>query len=142
VQVKKAAGPPVLLDPHLPYLRAAADVERPAQRGQHVAHATGGEDVRLQLRRREVGALLEVPKRAPGRHGVGERHPDAAVDIAAGVEVAAVHLEPALHLIVVDPDHLDAELPGKAARDAHAEQLRRDRRVRQAAALSSRASPS
>jgi hypothetical protein len=83
-----------------------------------------------------------VPKGAPGRHGVGERHPDAAVHVAAGVEVAAVDLEPALHLVVVDPDHLDAEVPGKAARDTRAEQLRRDRRVRQAAALSSRASPS
>jgi hypothetical protein len=133
VQVKKAAGPPVLLDPHLPYLRAAADVERPAQRGQHVAHATGGEDVRLQLRRREVGALLEVPKRAPGRHGVGERHPDAAVDIAAGVEVAVVHREPALHLVVLDAHHLDAEVAGEAPGDAVPKALGRDVRVRQAA---------
>ena len=35
--------------------------------------------------------------------------------VAAGVEVAAVHREPALHLVVLDPDHLDPEVAGEAA---------------------------
>jgi hypothetical protein len=55
------------------------------------------------------------------------------VHVAAGVEVAAVDLEAALDLVVLDPDDLYAEVAGEAALDALAEELRRDGRVRQAA---------
>ena len=70
---------------------------------------------------------------APGGDGVRERDPDAAVDVAAGVEVSAVDLEAALDLVVLDPDHLDAEVAGEAPLDPAAEALGRDVRVRQAA---------
>jgi hypothetical protein len=49
------------------------------------------------------------------------------------VEVAPVDLEAALDLVVLDPDHLDAEVAREAALDGLAEELRPDRRVRQAA---------
>ena len=63
-------------------------------------------------------ALRQVAIGAPGRHAVGERHPDAAVHVAARVEVAPIDGEPALHLVVLDPDDLDPEVAGEAAVDA------------------------
>jgi len=57
------------------------------------------------------------------------------------MEVTAVDLEAALDLCVVDAHYLDAEVAGKAVADLLAEELRRDRRVRQAA-FSSSAPPS
>src|SRR5436190_442200 len=74
--------------PPLPRLRAAADVERFADGVEDVAVAAGGEDVDLQLDGGEVEARLEVAHRAPRRDRVGECGPRAAVDIAAGMEVA------------------------------------------------------
>jgi len=82
-----------------------------------------------------------VAEGAPGRDGVGERDPDAAVHVAAGMEVALVDQEPALHLVVLDPDHLDAEVAREAALDARAEALGCDLRIGQAA-FSKRAPPS
>ena len=73
----------------------------------------------------------------PGRDRVGEGHPDAAVHVAAGVEVAVVDLEAALDLVVLDAHDLDAEVAGEAARDAPAEALRGYVGVRQAARSSS-----
>jgi hypothetical protein len=49
------------------------------------------------------------------------------------VEVALVHLETALHLVVLDPDDLDAEVAREAALDALPEAVGRDLRVGQAA---------
>jgi hypothetical protein len=49
------------------------------------------------------------------------------------MEVALVDLEPALHLVVLDPDDLDAEVAWEAALDALAEAVGGDLRVRQAA---------
>jgi hypothetical protein len=49
------------------------------------------------------------------------------------VEVAAVDLEPALDLTVLDPHDLDAEIAREAAVDGLAKELRLDRLVRQAA---------
>ena len=80
---------------------------------------------------------LEMPEGSPGGHGVRERHPDSAVHIAAGVKVAPVDLEAALHLVVLDPDDFDPEIAGEAAFDALAEALGVDGRVRQAARSSS-----
>jgi hypothetical protein len=48
------------------------------------------------------------------------------------MEVTGVHLEAALHLVVIDPDDLDSEVAGEAVPDALAEALRRDLGVRQA----------
>jgi hypothetical protein len=59
------------------------------------------------------------------------------VDVAARVQVAPIDLEPALHLVVLDPHDLDSEVAGEAACDALAEALGGDRRVRQAARSSS-----
>ena len=56
-----------------------------------------------------------------------------AVNEAAGMEVALVDQEPALHLVVLDPDHLDAEVAREAALDARAEAIGGDLRVGQAA---------
>ena len=56
----------------------------------------------------------EVTEGAPGGHRVRERHPDAAVHVAAGVEVAAVDLEASLDLVVLDPHDLDAEVAREA----------------------------
>jgi hypothetical protein len=53
------------------------------------------------------------------------------------MEVALVDLEAALDLVVLDAQDLDAEVAGEAARNASAERLRRDGRVRQAARSSS-----
>jgi hypothetical protein len=55
------------------------------------------------------------------------------MDVAAGVEVAAVDIKAALDLLVLDPDNLDAEVAGEAPRDAVPEALGGDVRVRQAA---------
>jgi hypothetical protein len=49
------------------------------------------------------------------------------------VEVAAVHLEAALDLVVLDADDLDAEVAREAPGDAVAEALGGDVEVRQAA---------
>ena len=125
--------PALLLHPDLPHLRAPADVERTADRGEHVAGPPRGEDIRPQLSRCEVLARLEVAEGAPRRDGVREGHPYPTVHVSAGVEMAAVHLEASLDLVVLDPDDLDAEVAGEAVADPVAEQLRRDRRVRQAA---------
>jgi len=62
------------------------------------------------------------------------------VHIAPGVEVALVDPQASLDLAVVDADDLDAEVAGEAAGEPLLEQLRRDRRVRQA--CSSAAPPS
>jgi hypothetical protein len=93
----------VALDAHLPDLSAAADVEGLAHRVEDVAGMAGGEHVGLQLGGREVVALGQVQVRAPGGDAVGERDPDPAVHVAAGVEVAVVYDQPAL-----DPVRLDA----------------------------------
>jgi hypothetical protein len=53
------------------------------------------------------------------------------------VEVALVHLEAALDLVVLDAHDLDPEVAREAARDAPAEALRGDLGVRQAARSSS-----
>jgi hypothetical protein len=53
------------------------------------------------------------------------------------VEVALVNLEAALDLVVLDAYDLYPEVAGEAARDAPAEALRGDLRVRQAARSSS-----
>ena len=53
------------------------------------------EDVQLQLDRREVVARRDAAEGRPGGDGVAERGPDAAVDEAAGVQVAAVDDDPA-----------------------------------------------
>ena len=105
-----------------------------ANRGKDIADAARGEDVRLQLRGREVGAVLKVAEGAPGRHRIGERDPDAPVHIAAWVEVAPVDLKAALHLVVIDAHDLDPEVAGEAACDAPAEALRGDGRIRQGGA--------
>jgi hypothetical protein len=55
------------------------------------------------------------------------------VDVAAGVQVAAVDLEAALDLVVLDAHDLDAEVAGEAPGDAVPKALGRDVRVRQAA---------
>src|SRR5215207_3190768 len=129
--------PAVLLDPHLPDLSAAAHVQRVADGGEDVARPAGREHVRLQLGGREVGAVLQMAEGAPGRNRIGEGHPDAAVHVAAWVEVAVVDLEAALDLVVLDAHDLDPEVSGEAARDALPEALRGDGRVRQAARSSS-----
>jgi hypothetical protein len=53
------------------------------------------------------------------------------------MEVALVDFEAAPHLVVLNAHDLDAEIAGEAARDAPAELLGRDGRVRQAARSSS-----
>jgi hypothetical protein len=51
--------------------------------------------------------------------------------------MATIHLEAALHLVVLDAHDLDPEVSGEAALDAPAEALRGDVGVRQAARRSS-----
>lgn len=65
----------------------------------------------------------EVAKGPPGRDRVGERDPHPSVHIAPGMEVSLVNAEAALNLLVVDPHHLDAEVPRKASADGPAERL-------------------
>jgi hypothetical protein len=55
-----------------------------------VAEDPGGEDVELELDRREVVAGGNAAKGGPGCDGVAEGGPDAAVDEAAGMQVALV----------------------------------------------------
>jgi hypothetical protein len=95
---------------------------------EDVAGAPGREHVGLQLRGGEVVALGEVAVGAPGGDAVGEGHPDAPVDVAAGMEVARVYRHTALDLVVLDAEHLDAELAGKAPGEPLLEELRRDLR--------------
>ena len=83
-----------------------------------------------------------MAERAPGGNGVREGDPHAAVNVAAGMQVALVHLEPALDLVVLDPDHLDPEVVRKAAPDAFAEPVGCDVGVGQATDLSSSTSAS
>ena len=59
-----------------------------------VAEAAGGEDVQLQLDRREVVARRDVAEGLPGGDGVAERGPDAAVHEPPGMEVALVDDDP------------------------------------------------
>ena len=113
-------------DPDLPDLRAPPDVQRLADADQDVARAAGGEDVRLQLDRREARVRLERVHRAPGGDGVGERGPGAAVHVAAGVQVPRVHRHAPDGALARDLDQLDPQVAGEGARQhAHA-QLGRD----------------
>ena len=112
-------------------------MQGPADAGEHVSGAPCREHVRLQLRGREVAALGQVAEGAPGGHGVGECDPDPSVHVAAGVQVALVHREPTLDLVVLDPHDLDAEVAREAPPDPLPEQLGSDRLVGQAARSSS-----
>ena len=80
-----------------------------------VAEQAGGEDVELQLDRREVVAGRDAAEGRPGGDGVAERGPDAAVDEAAGVQVALVDDDPAARVGVLDLERLDPEVAGEAA---------------------------
>ena len=95
-----------------------------------VVEQAGGEDVELQLDRGEVVARGDVAEGRPGGDGVAERGPDAAVDVAARVQVA-----------LVDDDAAAGESessissgsiprsPGKLPREEGADVLRRDQRA-------------
>jgi len=78
------------------------------ERVEHVAGVAGREDVRLQLGGREVVALGQVSVGAPSGHAVGERDEHPSVHVPAGVEVTLVYNQPALDLVSVDADDLDA----------------------------------
>ena len=91
-----------------------------------VAEQAGGEDVELQLDRGEVVARRDVAEGRPGGDGVAERGPDAAVDVAARVQVALVDDDAAAGEGVLDLERLDAEVAGEAAADEAAHVLGRD----------------
>ena len=103
------------LDPDLDHDRALADVQRLGHGDDLVAQEPGGEDVQLQLDRREVVARRDAAEGRPGGDGVAERGPDAAVDEAAGVQVALVDDDPAAGVGVLDLQRLDPEVAGEAA---------------------------
>ena len=96
VQTKFAASRASVGDPHLPDLRAPPDVQRAAASASSTSPwRPAAKTLRLQLDGREVVAGSSMAHRAPGGDGVGERDPDAAVDVAAGMQVAAVDRHPA-----------------------------------------------
>ena len=113
------------LDPDLDHDRALADVEGLGPGLDLVAEDAGGEDVELQLDRGEVVAGRDAAEGRPGGDGVAERGPDAAVDEAAGVQVALVDDDPAAGVGVLDLQRLDPEVAGEAAGEEAADRLRR-----------------
>src|SRR3954447_3748271 len=118
------------LDPDLDHDRALADVQGLGLGLDLVAEDAGGEDVQLQLDRREVVAGRDAAEGRPGGDGVAERGPDAAVDEAAGVQVAVVDDDPAAGVRVGDLQRLDSEVARKAAGEEVADRLGGDRRAR------------
>ena len=90
----------------------------------------GGEDVELQLDRREVVAGRDAAEGRPGGDGVPERGPDPAVDEAARVQVPPVDDDAAPRMRVLDLQRLDPEVAGEAAGQERPDALRRDRRAR------------
>src|SRR4051812_46908917 len=111
------------MHPHLPDLRAPAHVQRRADGLEDVALPRRGEHVDLQLAGGEAVAGLEVAHRAPGGDGVGERRPDPAMHIAAGVQVATVDHQAAAHVLVGDLGQLDAEVAWEEAVECLAAEL-------------------
>ena len=101
------------VDPDLDHRGAAAGVEGAGVGDDLVAEAAGAEDVQLQLDRGEVEAGRDRAEGGPGGDGVAEGGPDAAVDEAAGVQVAALDDDPAAGVVVLDLQRLDAEIGGK-----------------------------
>ena len=94
-----------------------------------VAEQAGGEDVELQLDRGEVVVRRDVAEGRPGGDGVAERGPDAAVDEAAGVQVALVDDDAAAGEGVLDLQRLDPEVAGEAAAEEGAHVLRGEGRA-------------
>src|SRR6185503_19670406 len=82
--------------------------------------------VQLQLDRREVVSRRDAAEGRPGGDRVAERGPDAAVDEAAGVQVAAVDDDAAARVRVLYLQRLDPEVAGKAARKEVTDRFRRD----------------
>jgi len=70
-------------------------VQRLGDRDDLVAEQAGGEDVELQLDRREVVPRGDAAEGRPGSDRVAERCPDAAVDESARMEMALVDDDPA-----------------------------------------------
>ena len=95
-----------------------------------VAEQAGGEDIQLQLDRREVVAGRDAAKGRPSGDGVAERGPDAAVDEAARVQVALVDDDRAAGVRVLDLQRLDPEVAGEAAGQERFDRLRGDSRAR------------
>ena len=140
MQVKKAAlRPSFVMRTSQTWVRRPTCSGRPTR--EDVARAPAANTLAFSSAVVKSLAVVEVPEGAPGGDAVGERHPDATVHVAAGVEVAPIDREPALHLVVLDPDHLDPEVAGKLPAMRSRKQLRGDRRVGQAA-RSSTAPPS
>jgi hypothetical protein len=91
---------------------------------QLVAWPPGAEDVELHLDRGEVVSGGQVAEGLPGGDGIGERHPGAAVDQAAGMQVPLVYHDPSDRSLVADLERLDSEALGKARGDPAADRLR------------------
>jgi hypothetical protein len=86
-------------------------VQRFADRDDLVALDAGGEDVQLQLDRREVVAGRDDAEGRPGGDGVPQRRPDAAVDEPARVQVTPVDDDPAVGVPVLELQWLDPQIP-------------------------------
>ena len=108
----------------------AAGVEVHRGRDQLVARSGGAEHVELHLDCGEVVTRREVAERLPRADRVGERHPGAAVDEAAGMQVAAIDDHAAAEVLVGDLDRLDAEVGREAVADSLADRLHGDAGIR------------
>src|SRR5204863_5999206 len=116
-------------DPNLDDVGRATDVKMFGRRDQLVAGPAASEHVQLHLHGREVVPGRQVPEGLPGGDRVGERHPGAAVDQAARMEVAVVDHDAASAQLVRDLEWLDPHVGGEAALDPLADRLDRDLRL-------------